>query len=107
MDNACEQRLPQTFILGQLQRPRFIHDPGQLEAKSLTFPTTARSLEPPFVTTTRLLFVSQVKWKDFATDLDLAPASFDAERVDDEGGMPFSMRLLKAVVPTNEVSQAD
>lgn len=46
----------------------------------------------------------QSRWKDFATDLNLAPASLNAERVDSNEGLPFTLRVLRAVVgPADEV----
>eukprot|EP00798_Chlamydomonas_sp_ICE-L_P010792 gene10791-16939_t len=45
-----------------------------------------------------------VKWKDMATDLSFMPVSFDEERVDDNAGLPFTMRVLKALKPTDTIS---
>ncbi|KAL6759740.1 Alpha/Beta hydrolase protein [Haematococcus lacustris] len=47
----------------------------------------------------------QVKWKDFLTDLHLVPASLDPERVDSAGagGLPGPMRILQAVLPSDQV----
>lgn len=46
---------------------------------------------------------AQVKWKDFATDLNLVPAAFNAERVGADGALPLVLRVARAVVPTTEV----
>ncbi|EFJ45180.1 hypothetical protein VOLCADRAFT_94625, partial [Volvox carteri f. nagariensis] len=39
----------------------------------------------------------QVKWKDIATDLNLTPCSLNPERLDDNEGLPFTARIIKAV----------
>jgi len=45
----------------------------------------------------------QVKWKDFATDLNLVPSPFNAERAGDSDGLPLALKVLRAVAPTDEV----
>ena len=45
----------------------------------------------------------QVKWKDIVTDLNLTPCSLNAERLDENSGLPFAARLIKAMVPTSDV----
>ncbi|KAG2428849.1 hypothetical protein HYH02_014261 [Chlamydomonas schloesseri] len=44
----------------------------------------------------------QVKWKDIATDLNLTPCSLNPERLDDNAGLPFSARIIKAVSGANQ-----
>lgn len=44
----------------------------------------------------------QIKWKDIATDLNLTPCSLNPERVDDNAGLPFTARILRAVSGTNQ-----
>ncbi|GFR44840.1 hypothetical protein Agub_g6182, partial [Astrephomene gubernaculifera] len=39
----------------------------------------------------------QVKWKDLATDLNLTPCSLNPERLDDNAGLPFTARIIRAV----------
>ncbi|MEW5315853.1 MAG: hypothetical protein WDW38_007255 [Sanguina aurantia] len=46
---------------------------------------------------------TQVRWKDVVTDINLTPSSLNPERSDSNEGLPFTMRLLKAVLPTTEV----
>lgn len=45
----------------------------------------------------------QVKWKDLATDLNLTPTSLNTERVNDDAALPAPLRILKAVVPNEQV----
>ncbi len=45
---------------------------------------------------------AQIKWKDIATDLNLTPCSLNPERVDDNAGLPFTARILRAVSGTNQ-----
>ena len=46
----------------------------------------------------------QVKWKDVTTDLNLGTARFDVERTDHNQYLPLTMRVLKAILPTEEVT---
>lgn len=44
--------------------------------------------------------LSQVKWKDLLTDLNLVPSSLNSERVEEDHAL---MRMVKAISPHNDV----
>lgn len=44
----------------------------------------------------------QVKWKDLATDLQLSPCSLNPERVNNNAGLPLTVKLLKQMTNKEE-----
>ncbi len=44
--------------------------------------------------------------RSLATDLNLTPTSLNTERINDDSLLPAPLRILKAVVPTEQVRGA-
>lgn len=59
-------------------------------------------LSLPAMLRARCRGTEQVKWKDIATDLNLTPCSLNPERLDANAGLPFTVRVIKSVMRSND-----